>query len=43
MRKTILYFRNNVAGTANVAKACLDSGVKLTILTIFKLGFTGSI
>jgi len=31
MRKPALYFRNNVEGTANVAKACLDSGVKLMI------------
>ncbi|MEM0011146.1 MAG: NAD-dependent epimerase/dehydratase family protein [Candidatus Bathyarchaeia archaeon] len=31
MRKPALYFRNNVEGTTNVAKACLDNGVKLMI------------
>lgn len=31
MKKPTLYFRNNVAGTANVAHVCLHGGVKLLV------------
>ena len=31
IKKPALYFRNNVAGTASVAKTCLDKNVKLMI------------
>ncbi|MEM2593500.1 MAG: NAD-dependent epimerase/dehydratase family protein [Candidatus Bathyarchaeia archaeon] len=33
LRKPALYFRNNVAGTANVAYACLRRGVKLLYIS----------
>ncbi|MBC7130043.1 NAD-dependent epimerase/dehydratase family protein [Candidatus Bathyarchaeota archaeon] len=32
-RKPALYFRNNVAGTANVADACLRKGIKLIYIS----------
>lgn len=33
LRKPAIYFRNNVAGTANVAYACLRGGVKLLYIS----------